>query len=775
LESRADMTQPPKDSSLFGPDVEAALASAPFAPLAASGAPIIVAAGEPAQVVGATESALALFAADKLDALGDRVFGGAEPGARRLAELSRVLLPGAAPRLERLRFFFGPVAEQVTMLCQRVSGAQAPLFVMALLGVRPNLLRPPQPKAAPVLRLVESSPASEPVAASATENAPAALARIVSQAVQTPASIAPARLGFEAAREALRARFPAAAPIRFLWRTDADDRIVEIAPPLPEIAGAREGEFVGENFVKLAARLGLDPDEKLAQALASRSTWSGLERLWPLAKADAAVPVVLGASPSFDAARNFEGYRGFGVIHVARLAPHVLAPVVEAAEEPQDDAVARSFGPETEEPAVGESAAVALHESDLVETPVAAEAPAQAEPQAESEAEAATTEEIDPLEAFGPENDVEATSVADGEAAYESELAEPAAEQQTVAGNPPAAAAPAAPAPHNVVPLRLTPPVAAPLAPVAETPAAPRKSPTIQLSPSERNAFREIARALGAQLDDPAPAAKLSAATEATKIAEAPEAPAKPAGGARDLLALASRAVSDRPAEPAPTVVSAPTHDDKAPSDAQAPSSPREPLLPLAPTRLAEALPLSTAHRVHDAGASEPAPAPAAVVVPAPLPVAPPSAHVAVAQEPAPLVAALAAAELPAAIAGPQGSARALLEKLPVGVLVSRDGAPIFANRTRSPRHARHRDRRRDLARRHGRILGSTNRRKRCSAMISERTDRRAADTCCWRRKAMPPALDYLDGLKNGGVASVLNDGREVIGRERKGGAFRCS
>ena len=31
-------------------------------------------------------------------------------------------------------------------------------------------------------------------------------------------------------------------------------------------------------------------------------------------------------------------------------------------------------------------------------------------------------------------------------------------------------------------------------------------------------------------------------------------------------------------------------------------------------------------------------------------------------------------------------------------------------------------------------------------------------------------ALDYIDGLKTGGVASVLNDGREVIGRERKGG-----
>jgi PAS domain S-box-containing protein len=32
------------------------------------------------------------------------------------------------------------------------------------------------------------------------------------------------------------------------------------------------------------------------------------------------------------------------------------------------------------------------------------------------------------------------------------------------------------------------------------------------------------------------------------------------------------------------------------------------------------------------------------------------------------------------------------------------------------------------------------------------------------------PAIDYLEGLKSGGVRSVLNDGREVIGRVRQGG-----
>jgi PAS domain S-box-containing protein len=37
------------------------------------------------------------------------------------------------------------------------------------------------------------------------------------------------------------------------------------------------------------------------------------------------------------------------------------------------------------------------------------------------------------------------------------------------------------------------------------------------------------------------------------------------------------------------------------------------------------------------------------------------------------------------------------------------------------------------------------------------------------------PALDYLEGLNGGGVASVMNDGREVLGRVRQGGTITLS
>lgn len=122
------MTSILQEDGRYGAEAKAVLASPPFAPLAASGAPILLAVETPARVVAATDAALALFGVDAPEALTARIFAGNEPGARRLGELARSLLPGAAPRLERLRFFFGPIAEQVTVLCQRVAGGRGADF-----------------------------------------------------------------------------------------------------------------------------------------------------------------------------------------------------------------------------------------------------------------------------------------------------------------------------------------------------------------------------------------------------------------------------------------------------------------------------------------------------------------------------------------------------------------------------------------------------------------------------------------------------------------------
>ncbi len=282
-------------------DIEAALADPALASLRLSGAPVVVVASDPGRVVFATEPAKALFGGDAAF-LTRRLLHGGEPGALRLAALSRSLLPGAAPRLERLRFFFGPVAETVTVLCRRVARPDGPpLFAVAALGVR-----------------APSNPDVEP-------DAPERLDRIT--------SIAPAGEPNEPAAQA-----PATAmahAVRFAWRTDGDHVVESVSPALASVVGEVNAHLVGRSFVDFARELALDPCGRLAAALATRDTWAGVEVAWPVGDGAMRAPVTLGAAPAFDAEENFLGFRGFGILYpgrMARVEPTPVPPAIGEAE-----------------------------------------------------------------------------------------------------------------------------------------------------------------------------------------------------------------------------------------------------------------------------------------------------------------------------------------------------------------------------------------------------------------------------------------------------------
>ncbi len=291
-------------------DVAAALAEPAFASLARAGAPVVVAEGEPARVVHANAAALALFAVADCGALAERLFASDEPGARRLAHLARVILPGAAARLERLSLRFDLLPETVTFLCRRTPGDD-PLFVLAGLGLRVG-----QPRA----QAQDSAQAQ--ASAPPREKPPASPAR---------PPVAPK--GFDALRGDLERRRPGLAPARFLWRTDAANVVTEVTPPLAEIVGVGCADLVGRDLIAAAEALGLDPRRRLAAVLRGRATFSGVELDWPIEAAAASAPVTLGGLPTFGRDRVFEGWRGFGVIHLDGLheAPSVVAPFAEKA------------------------------------------------------------------------------------------------------------------------------------------------------------------------------------------------------------------------------------------------------------------------------------------------------------------------------------------------------------------------------------------------------------------------------------------------------------
>jgi|BarGraIncu00222A_1022003.scaffolds.fasta_scaffold14456_2 PAS domain S-box-containing protein len=229
------------------------------------------------QAVFASVAIMRLFGASTLARLSEAIAG---PAAERLNHLVGTLPLNGPARLERLRFEIAGADRAITFLCRRLAVAGAPpLFVAAALDLASALDRP----AASGRSGAASSPASVGVAA-----------------------------------------------IRFVWRTDADHRIVEAGAPLMEVAGA---DLVGRGFAEAVARVDPSNAPRLAQCLVRKESFSGVEIVWPVAGSPAGAPIAIAGTPAFDDRRRFAGFRGFGLMRSERLAASGRKPedIVQAA------------------------------------------------------------------------------------------------------------------------------------------------------------------------------------------------------------------------------------------------------------------------------------------------------------------------------------------------------------------------------------------------------------------------------------------------------------
>jgi PAS domain S-box-containing protein len=122
-------------------------------------------------------------------------------------------------------------------------------------------------------------------------------------------------------------------PLRFVWQIDTEGRFTLGATDFAEAMGAQTVGQIGRTWNEVAAELGLDPDQRVERAIASRQTWSGVTVAWPVEGSEARLAVELSGLPVFDRDRTFRGYRGFGVCRdVARLiAARSAAPAASAA------------------------------------------------------------------------------------------------------------------------------------------------------------------------------------------------------------------------------------------------------------------------------------------------------------------------------------------------------------------------------------------------------------------------------------------------------------
>ena len=102
-------------------------------------------------------------------------------------------------------------------------------------------------------------------------------------------------------------------PLRFVWQIDADGRFALGSEEFVALAGPTTAALLGRPWSDIASELNLDPEHRVADALATRDTWSGLTVGWPIDGSPDRLTVELSGLPSFDRDRQFRGYRGFGV------------------------------------------------------------------------------------------------------------------------------------------------------------------------------------------------------------------------------------------------------------------------------------------------------------------------------------------------------------------------------------------------------------------------------------------------------------------------------
>jgi len=124
-------------------------------------------------------------------------------------------------------------------------------------------------------------------------------------------------------------------PLRFTWQMDADGHFSLGSDEFSWLIGARTAAGFGRPWDEIAQAFGLDPADRLREAVATREAWSGVTLYWPV-DGGGRLPVELSGLPVFGDNGEYEGYRGLGVCRDLDSLEHLamqrrLEPANEAA------------------------------------------------------------------------------------------------------------------------------------------------------------------------------------------------------------------------------------------------------------------------------------------------------------------------------------------------------------------------------------------------------------------------------------------------------------
>ena len=319
---------------------------------------------------------------------------------------------------------------EAAAIAEEAIGAEA-------MGQEAEPLPAPTDEAAEEPNATETTPerlTDEPAVAAAVAYSPAEAPATehVGAAADQDAAVAPEIEQSEPARAAKAGTFefnPNSRATRFVWKIDAAGRFSEVSSEFAEAVGPHAADVVGTPFSDISALFNLDPDGKISEALARRDTWSGKTINWPIEGTSLAVPVDLAALPTYTRSREFDGFRGFGVVRLSDAAEDPLAlgltlgpngidaAALEQQAETSDDAALSALADEvaTSEPTVVETTAPAFEpaaeeaattEADIEATPEPTKPQPSAEPPAVRIVESPSrrlTDKIVQLHGAGPQ------------------------------------------------------------------------------------------------------------------------------------------------------------------------------------------------------------------------------------------------------------------------------------------------------------------------------------------------------------------------------------
>ncbi len=105
--------------------------------------------------------------------------------------------------------------------------------------------------------------------------------------------------------------------VRFAWVIDENRVFKSTSPELAETVGPNAAAVIDREWRDVANVFGFDTSREIEKLLNKHDTWSGKTVLWPVEGTDMVLPIDLAALPSFNSNREFEGFRGFGIIRTA--------------------------------------------------------------------------------------------------------------------------------------------------------------------------------------------------------------------------------------------------------------------------------------------------------------------------------------------------------------------------------------------------------------------------------------------------------------------------